>query len=262
MNLWEPVPIEKDRDYYWQISPLKLWIKRTKDEWLIASEQSSEAIESEKVVISEFQEKPEPLEWNRFVCADDSNIIQLLPALQDRAVVVGSEMSVKIFPDNNALFFLSIPIWIQIYAGENKKIMLTEIPTIVLSNTWFGDPTTGELCYSIMTRARRSIDDVEIYPHIVVCPVQIINRSQINLDFQKLSVHVEHFKIYSGHKRLWTNEVYINFVSEDQLSKVEFSDKIPAFEEGCTLLCEERVAVDKSILKRSISILKYFTTFE
>ncbi len=262
MNIWEPVVIEKDRYYYWQINPLKLWIKRTKDEWLIASEQSSEEIDNEKVMIAEFQEKPETLAWNRFVCADDSNIIQLLPALQDRAVVVGSEMPVKIFPDNSALFFLSIPIWIRIYAGENRKIMLTEIATIVLSNTWFGDPTTGELCYSLRTRARRSIDDLEISPHRAVCPVQIINRSQINLDFQKLSVHVEHLKIYSGQKRLWTNEVCISFVSEDQLSKIVFSDKIPAFEDGCTLLSEERAVVDKSILKRSISILKYFTTFE
>jgi len=37
--------------------------------------------------------------------------------------------------------------------------------------------------------------------------------------------------------------------------------EIPEFEKGCELLCKERTPVDKSLLRKSFSILKYFTNF-
>ena len=47
-----------------------------------------------------------------------------------------------------------------------------------------------------------------------------------------------------------------------QGDKINFSDKAPEIEKECSLLTNERVAVDKSILKKGVSILKYFTSLE
>jgi len=252
--LWDSNEIEVKKDYHWKIGSLDLWVKKADDEWLIAYTQVIEDLDNKKSIIAKPQKKPEGLGWNRFVI--------VVPVLQDRAIVVGSETPVKILPGNKALFFMSIPIWVHVYVGENKKVMLTEIPTIVLSNTWFGDPMTGELGYSLSTNARRSIKELRISPQRAVCPVWVKNDTPSQLDFQRLSVHVEHLRVYRGSKRLWTNEVQVDFFGEDQPSHIDFSDKIPNFEEGCVLLSEERKPVDKSLLKKSVSILKYFTTFE
>jgi hypothetical protein len=212
-------------------------------------------------VIAKISEKPEIPDLSRFIC-DGPDIIQLLPGLQDRAIVVGSEMVVKILQENSALFFVRIPVWIRIYAGEKKEKLLTEIPTVFLSNTWFGDPMTGELCYSLITKARRSIGESESDFHRAICPVKIINKSADILDFQKFSIHVEHLKIYSGEKALWTNEVKITFLDEDQPSNIDFSKKKPVIEKDCVLISEERTPVNQSLIKKSVSFLKHFTSIE
>ena len=263
MKLWEPVFLERDIEYYWRIGPLSFWMRHSEDEWLVASESQSTDADSEEVEVSAKRNKPEGLEWTRFVFSEESGTVQLVPALQDKAIVVGSEMEVKILPGNRALFFVSIPVWTRVLVGEKKKsCTLTEIPTVKLSNTWFGDPMTGELGYSLTTRARRTIDDSAISIYRAICPVTMKNSSPSALDFQKLCIHVEHLKVYKGKQRLWTNEVRITYVGEAQPSRIELSDKKPNFEEGCTLLCGERIPVNKSILKKSVSIFKYFTTIE
>jgi hypothetical protein len=237
MRLWDPYEFIKNRCYHWRIGSLEIWIQRTAGEWLIASSQLAEKNAKEKTILAKLHKKPETVEWSRFVVASELNTLLFLPALLDRPVVVSSETSVKILPESKALFFVSIPIVLQIYTGIDKKILLTEIPTVVLSNTWFGDPIAGDLCYSLK------------------------NNSSSVMDFQKLCLHVEHLRIYRGEKQLWTNIINIINWTEDQLSQVDFSSEIPDFEKGCELLCKERIPVDKSLLKKSFSILKYFTNF-
>lgn len=261
MKLWEPFKIERGKDYFWKIGPLKIWLKRIEDEWIIASEQTTDNLEDKDIVISKMSKKSEPSDWSRFIYAG-SDIVQLLPGLPDRAVVMGSEMVVKILQENSALFFVSVPVWIRVYVGEKKDKILTEIPTELLSNTWFGDPMTGELCYSLITKARRSIEESESGFHRAICPVKIFNKSSNTFDFQKFSIHVEHLKIYSGKKVLWTNEVEITYLGEDQPSKIEFSKKKPVIEKDCVLLSEERTPVDQSLIKKSVSFLKDFTSIE
>jgi hypothetical protein len=121
---------------------------------------------------------------------------------------------------------------------------------------------TGELCYSLKTKARRSIAETDTNPHKAVCPVTIDNRSTSPLDFQKFSVPVDSLKVYAGVKTLWTNEVKIIFHGENQPSRVEFSGKKPSVENDCTLLSAERIPMDRTLLKKSVSIFKYFTSFE
>jgi hypothetical protein len=248
-------------DYHWEIGSLKLWIRRTEIEWLVAYEHQPGDLYADKQVVAEKGQKPEDLVWNRFVYEDPSCIMQLMPALHDRAVVISSETPIRMLPGNSALFFVSIPIWVRIYAGESKKAMLIEVPTITLSNTWFGDPMNGELCYSLSTHARRNVEDLEASPQRAVCPLHVRNNWTEQLDFQMMAVHVEHLKIFKGPDQLWTNEVYINFLNKDQLSQVNFSENEPSVIQGCELMAEERVPFDKSILKKSIGFLRSFTNF-
>ncbi len=109
--------------------------------------------EEEDTIIAQHGEKPENLTWNRYIYKSELNIIRFVPYLPDRPVVVDPESPIRILPDNSALFFVSIPSWIRIFTGTQEKIMLLEVPAEVLSNTWFGDPMEGELCYSLKTLA-------------------------------------------------------------------------------------------------------------
>ncbi len=105
------------------------------------------------------------------------------------------------------------------------------------------------------------MDELEESQQKAVCPVVVKNKSEIQLDFQKFCIHVENLKLYTGTKRLWTNEVDINFFGEDQPSRIELSQKKPQIEKDCTLICEERVPASTSLLQKSAGLFKYFTDF-
>ncbi len=260
MKLWEPIKIEPEKEYHWRIGGVRIWCARTDEEWQLSWEHG-EAEEDATVIATTDQPKPAHLTWERYVADEKTDELQLLPALQDRAVVVSSDITLKILPDSKALFFVGIPVWVRVHIGARKGAELSEIPTRILSNTWFGDPTTGELCYSLQSRAGRDIGHIPASPHKAICPVRLANGSAGKLDFQKLNIHVEHLRVFAGKTRLWTNEVSIRFFGEDQPGQVEFSSKTPQFEKPLALLTEERVPVSQSILKKSIGILKHFKNF-
>jgi hypothetical protein len=261
MNLWELKSIEYELDYRWKIGQLGLWMRPMQLEWLIGYEYDTNE-DNNAVVIAELSRKPETVRWNRFIFSGTTQYVQLVPVMPDRAVVVHVELPVKILPKSRAQFFIRIPVWIRVFTGKSTNNLLTEIPTLQLSNSWFGDIVSGELCYGLDTRARRTIDQALPYTGFAVCPVWINNDSQGQIDFQKVCVHVEHLKIFAGTEKLWTNEVTIRFFGTEQPSQVNFSSERPSWEKGCRLVSEERVPVTKSLVKKSLGVLKHFTTFD
>ncbi len=260
MNLWEPKKILDDQEYRWKIGLLDLWIKPMKMEWLVGYEYTAD--NSDVAVIGGPSQKPESVQWSRFIFSGATNYVQLSPVMPDRAVVVSAELPVKILPKSSAQFFIRIPVWVRVNAGNKMDTLLCEIPSMQLSNSWFGDVINGELCYSIDTHARYDVDPAQKYSGYAVCPVLIHNDSLGQIDFQQICVHVEHLRVFAGSEKLWTNEVTIRFFSNEQPSQVTFSEKKPSWEGGCKLISGERVPVTKSLLKKSFSILRYITSFE
>lgn len=258
VNLWNAYNIKENVCYYWKIGLCKIWIQNIADEWLVAIERISE---EEDTIIAQHGEKPENLTWNRYIYKSELNIIRFVPCLPDRPIVVDPELPIRILPDNSALFFVSIPSWIRIFTGTQGKIMLLEVPAEVLSNTWFGDPMEGELCYSFKTLARRSLKDINPRPHRIYCPVNVYNGATVPLEFQKLCIHVENLRVYKGKELLLTNEIDIIFLGDDQPSQIKLSGRKPSIDKDCKLICEARMPSKGSLLKRSFSLLKYFTNF-
>ena len=42
-------------------------------------------------------------------------------------------------------------------AGGVRQVQVFEEPLAVMSNTWFGDPVNGELCYVLATRLHQGM---------------------------------------------------------------------------------------------------------
>ena len=256
MKFWKTRTVQKRKTYAWRIGPLAFWVRKAgEDEWYVAFERS---FSEHQLVIARNMEKPESVPWNRYVFADDSDTIRFTPALPDRPVVVDSELSLRILPGNNALFYVSVPMWVRIHVGRGGEVLLCEIPTELLSNSWLGEPTGGELCYSLRTHAHRTITDYIDSPNRIYCPVRIVNDAQTALQFRKLCIHVENLRVYLGKRHVLSNQVDITYVGETTPSQVVFSPEKPSIDAECELITEERVPASKSILKKSYSFLKYF----
>jgi hypothetical protein len=254
MEVWEPRQIEHGECLEAQVGPLQMWLRKNGDEIHIATKHRKDTANLTKVsafrAVSEL--KPTGLDWGRWVCGDECSNVVLTPVMPDRPVVVRPELPVKIPPEGKALFFFGVPIWVRITVGNGKQFKLCEEPSVDLSNIWFGDPMSGDLCYSLRTRARREVADTQVQPHRAVCPVTIRNASAEQVNVERFCVHVAHLGVYPGTSRLWTNGVHIAFKGEDEVSQLEYSEKPPAYEEVGRILSPPRTPVKTTLLKRSL----------
>jgi len=139
-GLWDPIKIEIDETISIQLGSLNLWIHRGEQEWYIAFEHR--ATEMERLSVSRCREMAD-LEWTRWMINERVDEIKLHPCMPDRPVIVRPEMPISLLPKQSVQFFIGVPIWIGI-SLDDRFHNITEIPSMILSNSWFGPTTEGE----------------------------------------------------------------------------------------------------------------------
>jgi hypothetical protein len=264
MDIWGLAKtLDSGKGYRAQIGPLVLWFRRNSDEIHIAAERTdSETFESGAISFSAADDSPtKMLDWKRWVTGEKSDTISILPVMPDRPVVVRPEVPVKIPQGREALFFVSIPVWVKIVVIDTEEVVLCQEPSIKLSNIWFGSHISGELCYSLRTTARREIVDTVSKPHRAVCPVRILNTTKSQLDIDRFCVDAGYMDIYNGTKRLWTNEVHISFKGEDDANEIEYIETPPDFEDVGEIVSKAKIKLKKTLLKRSLGTFRLLTGF-
>ena len=199
---------------------------------------------------------PAPTDWVRWIIDEHSGDLKFVPALPNRSVVVRPEAEIHVPPGESALFFVSIPLWVQVQLADKTGKSLFETPVVVLSNIWFGDTMSGELCYSLTTRARTSLGSVPEDAHQAICPVRVKNGSKEPLEFSRLCVRAPHLRLYATERHMWTEQVEVKYLGEAEGSEVTYQGKPPAYEEGCKLLAKARESREAVLFLRSFNYLK------
>jgi hypothetical protein len=260
-ELWDPVTIKADALYQASFSTLAVWLKRSREDWYLASQRPEKETEPAPLREVKVAKLRQDLSFSRWVVGQDVSAVQFVPAMPDRSMIVRPAVPLKVPTGKDALFFLSIPVWVRVIAQPPDGIRLCELPTLILSNTWFGEPTSGELCYALRTRAMRSLGEIAKRPYTAVCPVSIRNRAPKELNFERLCVRVEHLNVYKGRERLWTNELEVRFQGDEHSSQVTIAEGAPRFAEDLKKVCVARQPVEKTLLKQSFSFLRSLTGF-
>ena len=260
-GLWDPAPLKEDVFYRCSFSTLTVWLKRSGEDWHLASRKSEEQTTAAALKQIPGSRIPKDLSFSRWVVGGDLSTVRFVPAMPDRPIVVRPAVALKVPAGKDALFFTSIPVWVRVIAGSPEGITLCELPSLVLSNTWFGEPTAGELCYGLRTRAVRSLEEVETRTYVAVCPITVRNRAPKELNFERLCIRVEHLNVYQSPDRLWTNELEVRFQGEEQSSQVTIGREAPQFAEEPVKVCEARQQADKTLLAQSFSVLRTLTGF-
>ncbi len=261
-SVWEPNQVEAGAVCCAQVGPLKLWFRRTGDELHIAVERYPDPDRHSDVrALAPESKTPsvEELPWARWITGKNGDAIRLIPATPDKPVVVRPEVPLRLPSKQEALFFVNFPLWVRIAIGDGDGVTLCEEPSVVLSKTWFGDPMSGALCYSMRTRARRDIAETQPRPHRAVCPVRIRNSAERQLELERFCVHVEHLMLYQGATRLWANQLDITFRGDNEISQLDYAKRPPTHEAIAGVICKARSPVKKSLLARSLSTLGLFS---
>ena len=259
-RIWEPKQLSGEGWHHARLGPLDLWVRRSPEDWYLAHERypgrELEELPPAPLQPTQSSANVDRLTWNRWVAGEEAARVRLLPCLPDRAVVIRPRYPLNVPRGKEVLFFVSIPVWARVLVGDSQNATLCELPTIVLPKTWFGDPITGELCYSLKTKVLRQIDMVENHAHLAVCPVLIRNQAFAELDFQRICIRVEYLSLYRGRTRLWTNQVEVQFHGEELNSTIITGRGAPDLERTAEKLSEARLAPERSLLRKSFSFLK------
>lgn len=234
-----------------EIGPLTLWIKGMENEVWLAHTWTAEGDASRS-------EPPDETDWSRWAMHDDIQHLRILPALPDRPLVVKPEHPFTLLRRASARIYMRVPAWVRVEAVQvsGKSVSaLREIPTVQLSDTWWGDFQDGEMAYWLSTTGRRHITPELFEPHLVMSAVQLDNLSGDDLRVEKLSLRVEHLSVYEKDGWLWAEEVRVDYHGEDEGSEIHMDDEPPAEAAGARELTPARTQT-KSLKMRTFARLK------
>lgn len=225
--------------------PLTLNLRRRDDEIWIATSRGEPHVAGEPGEPADPDSDQES--WIRWPVAGGSRTIRLSPVFPDRTVVARPEIPMRLVRGASARVFVRVPLWVRIAAGGG--VVLTEVPTVALSDTWLGGFTAGELCYWLGTTARRHVTPEIFAPHLAVCPLVLSNRSDGDAPVERLAVHVAHLRLYCDDGHFWSNDTRIRFRGADEDSHIDVSDAAPAEVPAAVPVADPRDSSSPGILR-------------
>ncbi len=203
---WGNFVVEEEQSRFWKINNIVLCLDRYNREWHIANYKDTQLIQNTNTPIPK-----EKFRFKTFTSRKDYNEIIIKPTLPDRAILSQLERPIALPAGEEILLFISSPCWIKIEVGNN--IILDEIPSKILSDTWAGKNTLeGELCYASPNHCSPRLEEITMDESRVLTPILIINRSKEYLLLNELRIPLPFLSIYSDPLNyLWTEQVSIYY---------------------------------------------------
>ena len=250
-SIWREYQIEKSGLFYSHIGDLKMWCRFLQEEVQIAYEHTV----AESTPASP-QPPPEDILWSRWPLKNDNRTILLMPILPDRSVVIKPESSFRILKHKRVKVCARVPVWVQVSVFSREVFHLIDIPSMVISNTWFGSFLEGELCYSILSGLRQRFECDTHRQHMVMCPILLDNKSDEELLIEKICLHVDNLSLYIDNKQLWSDETHIIYKGSEEVSQISVSGMPPDGATSADLITTPRNPVKKNFLAKTFSTLK------
>jgi len=232
---------------------LRLAVERTQREvWLHIRRTSGGGGEEERP-------GEESEEWRRWAMPESARL-SIRPAAPDRLVVVSQEHPFHLPSHAEARVYVRIPLFVRVVASgpDSDELVLADVPSIVLSDTWWGTFTEGELAYWLTTTARSEVSDDLFLPHVAMCPFRFANRSEDALPVERFAVRVPHLTLFADGARMWTDEVRVRYAAAVEGSEIGFGGRAPAESPGAERVAPPRVPVRRRFHARTFGRLLGF----
>lgn len=208
-----------------RVGPLTVWARSRGDEVWLASRSGDWIRRTERPS----DDPPEEGAWVRWSIGRSAESIELAPVFPSRLLVVKPELSFRLAPGTDARIHVSVPLWARISVpdGSDGGRPLTELPTVELSDTWWGELDDGELGLWLPTRARRSVGPESFAPHRAVCPLDLSNRSDDELEVSKVALRAVHLSIFQGDRGFWADVTRVRYRGVEEGSEVRVTGRPP-----------------------------------
>lgn len=196
---WGTFLVTDSQSRYLKIGQIVLCIDHYNQEWRIACRDEARNVNSPLKIMSVHSLTTE---------------IMVKPVLPNRPLLTTLERPLFIPGGEESLLFVSTPAWIQLSIGS-PPLILDEIPTEILSDTWFGKNTLeGELCFAGFPASAR-LDELNRDITQIMTPVLIKNDNRDPLVLKQLKLPLPQLSVYhDAYHHLWTEQVQIAFEDE------------------------------------------------
>ena len=157
----------------------------------------------------------------RYVFDKSEKTVTITAMLADRAVVTRPLSPISLMAGAATQVFISTPLYLAVNIASHR---LVELPVVQLSDTWFGNKSTGELCYSDTTRARLDPSAVENLYFKAVTPVTIKNQSGRQLLLDRINVPVpmlQLFRVPGADKSFVTTSITVTLSESVEETRIQ-----------------------------------------
>ena len=190
---------------------------------------------------------------NRFLLGDDRQPLAIVPRLADRPVVTRPLVPTELLPRQRTTLYLSTPLSLALTLGEQ---VLRELPSIRLSDSWFGpSPIVGELCYATHTRARLELEAIDDDPFRAVTAVTIANQSDSSLKLDRINIPMPNLALYCDGQRFSTASLTVTRNRDPAMAQVEIDTRPPRYSSAAIPVAQPRNDVRGGVLNRAVDLL-------
>lgn len=246
---WGPHTIAGDETLPIKVGPLRLWFRfRNGEVWIAGAPKEAG--------VREVVESPGDEHWGRWAAGENARTVRLVPVFPDRPIVVEPELNFRLLRQAEARVYVRVALWVRVEVGDTG-VTLLEIPTIRMSDTWFGGFIDGELCYWLPTTARRQIGPEHFEPHLAVCPLQLANHSAGELNVEKITLRVPHLSIFARDGGgFWADVARVRYEGDELGSSIDMTGEPPSDALAATLVTRPRIPIQRNFRTRTFARLK------
>jgi len=185
-----------------------------------------------------------------------SDSLIIAPGLPAKPLVFKGT-GLNVLPDQKITFFLKIPLAFQIYFSKIKpENFLKEITYKRLSDTWFGEPDSGEPAFALGSEYFLDIDEIKITDLEAICPVVVFNNSSTILNVERLIIRDENVTLYKNEDKIVTSVIHVEFKGNNVASEVDYLYSKEYNGEKQEILAKPRNTSGKNLLKLNFHFIK------
>ncbi len=259
MSLWKTVfDVELNTQHKLRIGALECWFTIKENEWHFEYFHNAynESDSEKPIKFTQPKKRPSnPGEVLRFIQSTPIKTLRIKPRMPDRSIVTKPSSPISLPPSQSVTLYLSTPLWIGVYA-ENQETPLVELPSIKLSDTWFGPkPHIGELCYASNFSGRMNWSNLPKRESRIITPIVIENSSKETLKLEKISIPSAHLDVFiSANGMLCTQTLRLKKGKDHKVSEVTMDKTlIPEFH-GAELISKASESDHSSIFNKTLDM--------